>query len=105
MLFRSRVLHLAGREHRHQAGSDAIVVYASEPLDPDLATLHGNIALVHSPRAGAVLASRIADRSRIALVAISDAAAEAAGTGWCAVTVAARPRDAALIDAALRLPD
>jgi uroporphyrinogen-III synthase len=100
-----RVLHLTGREHRARTGTDTIVVYASEALDPDLGALRDGIALIHSARAGQLLARRLTDRSRISLAAISDMAARAAGSGWRTVAVADRPADAALIDAAIRLAD
>ncbi len=100
-----RVLRLVGREHRDFAGADTIVVYASDPLDPDLSALEGELALVHSARAARVLAERVADRSTISLVAIADAAAAAAGDGWRHIVVADRPTDAGMIAAALALAD
>jgi hypothetical protein len=44
-------------------------------------------------------------RAEIAVAAISTAVAEAAGSGWSVVTVAAMPRDEALIEAARALID
>lgn len=104
-----RALHLAGRDRATATlpgVSRTIAVYASEPVTPDpamLAALNGAVALVHSPRAGARLAELIADRAGIAVAAISEAAATAAGPGWARVCVAARPGDAALVRAALAL--
>ncbi|MES2337969.1 MAG: uroporphyrinogen-III synthase [Pseudomonadota bacterium] len=98
-----RILRLAGREHRPLAGADTIVVYASDALAPDLSPLVGSIAMIHSPRAGQALAGRMADRSRVDIVAISAAAAAAAGPGWRSVAVADRPTDDAIIAATLSL--
>jgi uroporphyrinogen-III synthase len=100
-----RVLQLVGREHRAFAGADAIMVYASEALYPDLGALAGGVALVHSPRAGRALADRVARRSGIAIAAISRAAALAAGEGWRTVAVADRPTDTDVITAAIALAD
>ena len=99
------VLHLAGREHRSLAGVRTAIVYASEEAAPDLSPLHGAVALVHSPRAAALLTARITERDAIALAAISAAARVAAGEGWAAAAVADVPTDAALIDAAIGLSD
>lgn len=104
-----RALHLAGRDRATATlpgVSRTIAVYASEPVTPDpakLAALNGAVVLVHSPRAGARLAELVADRAGIAVAAISQAAATAAGPGWATVCVAARPGDAALVRAALAL--
>ncbi|URW75719.1 uroporphyrinogen-III synthase [Sphingomonas donggukensis] len=100
-----RLLHLAGREHHALPGVETVVVYASDPLTPDLAPLAGAIALVHSPRAAARLAALVTARATITLAAISPAAAAAAGTGWRHVAVAARPSDAALVALAAVLHD
>lgn len=105
-------LHLAGQDHR--ALPPAVVratvpVYRMAPLTPDLAPMTGAIALIHSPAAGARLDMLVReqglDRTAIAVAAISDGAAAACGTGWAALAVAARPREAALLDAALALDD
>jgi uroporphyrinogen-III synthase len=45
----------------------------------------------------------VANRSRTAIAAISDAAAQAAGTGWERVAAAARPHDAELLSLAARM--
>lgn len=100
-----RVLRLVGREHRGFGKGEAVVVYASEALRPDISELRGRVALIHSPRAGRALAGMIADRTDIAIAAISLAAAEAAGTGWRVLAVADRPTDAALIALASALAD
>lgn len=102
-----RALHLAGRDRAHAALPGVTLtlpVYASAavPVTPAaLARLAGTTALLHSARAGARLADLVADRARIALVAISAAAGDAAGTGWASLRIAARPDDAALIAAAM----
>lgn len=100
-----RVLHLAGREHRARPGVESLVVYASDPLAPDLAALDGAVALVHSRRAAARLAELTDDRVRMSVAAIGDAAARMLGTGWHRVATAAAPTDAALIAAAVGLAD
>lgn len=90
----------------HPAVTAIAAVYASEAIEPvDPAPLAGSIALVHSARAAARLADIVPDRRPIAVVAISSAAAAMLGDGWRAVTVAARPDDAAVIAAAITLAD
>lgn len=100
-----RVLHLAGRDHHAVAGADTRIVYDSVALCPDLSPLVGGVALVHSARAGRRLAELVPGRSSIAVAAISAAAAEAAGSGWRAVAVAAQPTDEATIAVAFTLAD
>jgi uroporphyrinogen-III synthase len=104
-----RPLHLAGREHRggghpHLFVTRAIV-YAADavgqlPSAAREALATGAVALLHSPRAAALLAALVEDRASTAIAAISPAAADAAGPGWRAVAVAATPDDAALLAAA-----
>lgn len=101
-----RLLHLAGREHVALTGVAAIPVYGSDAIDvapPVTAGFVGATILLHSPRAARHLATLIdrdgLDRSLIGIAAFSPAVAEAAGAGWRCVIVAARPTDAALIDA------
>ncbi|MDV3458711.1 uroporphyrinogen-III synthase [Sphingomonas sp. HF-S4] len=106
-------LHLAGRERTLEAGgivADVRTVYASETRDPEqVERLAGCIALVQSARAGGALAKLVGeaglDRSAIALVAISAAAATAAGPGWERVRVPAAATSEALIEAAIALAD
>ncbi|WP_294289523.1 uroporphyrinogen-III synthase [uncultured Sphingomonas sp.] len=100
-----RVLRLVGRDHRPAPAASTITVYASEGLTPDLSGLIDATALLHSPRAAARLAEQLADKSRVAIAAISPAALAAAGPGWRATAVADRPTDDALIAAALTLAD
>ncbi|AHE56785.1 uroporphyrinogen-III synthase [Sphingomonas sanxanigenens] len=108
----SRLLHLAGADHiaLDAPGISRIIVYAAvERADPlagvviDAAT----IALLHSPRAAAVLAALLPPeaRSRLRIAAISAATARAAGDGWRAVAVAGSPADPALLAAAAGLCD
>lgn len=99
------VLHLAGADtvpfDAHTVMIDKIIVYDSMVIDPPAQWPHwlmqSPVALVHSPRAGAQLARHVPGKSRIALVAISDAAAHAAGPGWESVDVASDPRDEAML--------
>lgn len=83
---------------------DAVAVYRAEPLaHADAAAVAGRVVLVHSARAAAQLAGLldIAARRGTALVAISAAAAAAAGPGWRSIDIAARPDDAAIVAAAI----
>ncbi|MAW99456.1 MAG: uroporphyrinogen-III synthase [Sphingomonas sp.] len=110
-----RALHLTGRDHRLSAIPPIVElreVYASEPCEMDegrAGALIDCVAMVHSPRAGAALAALAdthgLDRARIALAAISEAAAEAAGTGWRAIAAPPEIGDAALVDTAIALAD
>lgn len=104
-----RALHLAGRERSHAEllpVTATVAVYASEPLPaPALSKLAGSVALVHSRRAALRLADLVSDRAGIAVAALSQTVAQAAGAGWRAVAVAAAPTDAALIAAALTLSE
>ena len=106
-----RLLWLAGEDHRAIDAApmsvDIIPVYASQPLalPPDGREIIGSVDAValHSPRAAALFAERIArmelDRNRLMIAAFSAAIAEAAGSGWRAVAVATSPSDAALLSA------
>lgn len=110
-----RALHLAGRERTLEAGgivADIRTVYASAelPISAEAAArLPGSIALVQSARAGERLAEIVdahaIDRGTIALVAMSDACARAAGVGWNVVQVAREPSPEALLEAAIALSD
>lgn len=110
-----RLLHLAGRDRAAVAGPGQAItvvpVYAADALDEpgDLSLLEGAVALVHSARAGRRLAELAADRGidrrSVRLVAISEAAAQAAGSGWAEVAVAAIPGDSAMLALAAALCD
>lgn len=108
-----RLLHFCGTDVRafdpYGVVIDRCVVYSADAIEPP-ATLapvlaEGPVVLVHSPRAAARLAELVEPeaRARIALVAISANAAEAAGSGWEEVAIAAEPRDEALLEEAARL--
>jgi uroporphyrinogen-III synthase len=108
-----RALHLCGRERAEP--SEGIVqltripVYAAVPTgvltgDAERALADGAVALLHSPRAAARFAELAGSRRpRIAVAAISDGAAAAAGPGWRAVAAAHRPSDKALLELAAKL--
>lgn len=104
-----RLLHLCGVDRRTPASPRqaiaAVSVYRSRAIDPPpgLEQAIGAVVLVHSPRAGQRLAELMADRGSIAIAAISDAAAEAAGAGWNEIHIAAEPCDDALLALAARL--
>jgi uroporphyrinogen-III synthase len=107
-----RLLHLCGEDHRDPGAAHAIttvIVYRSRalPAPPQLATIGGDVVLIHSPRAGARLSDVTqhapVDRASIAIAAISPAAAEAAGPGWARVESAQVPSDDALLALAERL--
>jgi uroporphyrinogen-III synthase len=104
-----RALLLTARDRAvtvHPAVAAIRVVYASDAIDPvDAASLTGSVALVHSARAALRLGEVVLYRDRVAVAAISPAAAAALGTGWRAVAVADRPTDAAVIAAACALAD
>ncbi len=113
--FGTRLLHLCGTDRRAPAEAGhsirSIPVYRSAEIDPGeaLAGIEGAVVAIHSPRAGSVLGLRAAEsglrRASVALAAISEAAAEAAGDGWEVVAAAERPTDSALLSLALRLCD
>lgn len=101
-------LHLAGREHHAIAATRplirTVVVYAADPverLDHRTATALAAGAidqvLLYSARAARHFAALIdaaeLNRGRIALAAISPAAAKAAGDGWRSIIVAAAPAE------------
>lgn len=103
-----RLLHLCGVDRREPEGArqeiTALPVYESRQLENiALGDFKGSIALVHSPRAGRRLAQLVENRTSIAIAAISDAAAEAAGPGWKEVAVADQPNDEALLALAASL--
>jgi uroporphyrinogen-III synthase len=108
----AHALHLAGREHRRIDDAPVritrVIVYGADPVPalPPAARAaldRGAVALLHSPRAGALLADLAEragiDRNVVRVVAISAAAAR----DWPAAAVAATPTDDALLAAAARL--
>lgn len=109
----SRLLWLSGRDRTaidHPAIAAIVPVYASEAVAlsaADAAMLMGNVALIHSTRAGVQLAIELARHdispADLQIAAISRKAAVAAGPGWNAIAIADTPDDNALIAAALPL--
>jgi uroporphyrinogen-III synthase len=105
-----RLLHLCGEDRREPDGArqeiTAVAVYRSKEMEkPDLPSIAGSVALIHSPRAGERFAALVSERGSIAIAAISDAAARAVGSGWRSVESAAAPNDEALLALAARLCD
>ncbi|MFL9840184.1 uroporphyrinogen-III synthase [Sphingomonas sp. ST-64] len=108
-----RLLWLAGRDRialTHPAIRKIIPVYASEPVRLTLADadrMAGGVVLIHSSRAARQLRAELdrlgLPRTSIRVAAISARAANAAGTGWERIAVAAAPNDAALIAVARSL--
>jgi len=84
-------------------------VYAAEPiarLSPRAKSSldKGALVLLHSPRAASLFSQlRGTERARIRLAAISAAAAAEAGNGWRSISIAALPRDQALLELAAKL--
>lgn len=112
----SRLIWLVGAEHMQPALPDGltletIICYTSEeqplPAQGANSILQADIVALHSPRAARLFANIVdqlgLDRAAIALAAFSPAIAEAAGTGWRAIAIAARPADSALLSAAAEL--
>jgi uroporphyrinogen-III synthase len=107
-----RLLHLCG-EHRTVPDSarqpiTAVPVYRARAREgADIGAASGSLALIHSSRAGERFAELVdaqaIDRRTIIIAAISQAAAEAAGSGWAAIETAASPTDDALLALAQRL--
>lgn len=106
-----RALHLAGRERTVEPGgivADILTVYASEPREiaPEAAAqLDGAILLVQSARAGERVRELVGDKAHTVLVAVSDGAADAAGTGWQQVVIPGGVTGTALVDAAIAHAD
>ncbi|PJG48232.1 uroporphyrinogen-III synthase [Sphingobium sp. LB126] len=107
-----RVLHLAGQTVATiDAGGlriERIAIYAMRRTGDDgLADRleAGSVILVHSPRAGEVLAQLVAPGQRAALhlIAISPAALAACGTGWASAEAPDKPDDERMLALAVRL--
>lgn len=97
-----RLLHLCGFDRRQPDAPrqhiSPLIVYRSKPIErPGFAGLPSDVALIHSPEAGRRLAELVSNREEISIVAISMAAARAAGEGWAAVKAASVPNDEALL--------
>jgi uroporphyrinogen-III synthase len=105
-----RLVHLCGEDRREPEQAlqqiTPVAVYRSTAIEkPNLGHASRSIALIHSPRAGRRFGELVPDRQSVAVVAISHAAAEAAGNGWTSVAVAEQPSDDALLALAARLCD
>lgn len=106
------ILWLCGRDRTAFDARGArlvpLAVYAVDPIDPPpdwkALTAAPAILLAHSARGAARIAELAGhNRGHLSLIAISPAAAAAAGEGWGAVTVTERPDDAAMVTAAHHL--
>jgi uroporphyrinogen-III synthase len=101
----ARLLHLCGEDRRPpnkpRQQIHCVPVYRARAVDSPggLAVLRGQVAAVHSPRAAKRLAGLVPqeDRGSIRIAAISQACAEAIGSGWAEVKVAKLPTDSALL--------
>jgi uroporphyrinogen-III synthase len=100
-----RLLHLTGHNHLDLRADMTIPIYDARQIDApgDLDRLTGCVVAVHSARAGRRLAELVANRPRIAVAAISEAAAMACGDGWEEKAAAPQPTDEALLALAARL--
>lgn len=104
-----RVLHLTGQDFiatmRPEIEITRCIVYAATVIDPPPKLPSDAVILVHSPRAGARLASIISpeQRHRYAIIAISPATAKATGAGWHLIHHADQPSDDALLARAVEL--
>ena len=106
------VLHLAGRTVAPmEAGSltiERVAVYEMLRTDEDgLADRldAGSVLLVHSPRAGGILAERVSveRRASLHLIAISLATLAACGSGWASAQAPDTPDDERMLALAVRL--
>jgi uroporphyrinogen-III synthase len=111
-----KLLHLCGRDHTPlddpRLTTVRRLVYAAHACDalpqPAIDALRANaLVLLHSPRAAALFSylgdAAGLDRGSISIVAISQAAANAAGLGWKKCRVSRSPRDHALLELAAKL--
>jgi uroporphyrinogen-III synthase len=108
-----RLLHLGGADRqepsRDRQEITSIDVYRAVelPAPEALAEIDGSVVALHSARAAARF-GRLSDdlglsRGSLALVAMSERSAAAAGDGWERVDVAPEPADSALLAIAARL--
>jgi len=109
-----KLLHLCGEDRTEaEARQDitAVPVYRSRMIEPapDVGVAKGQIVLVHSQRATRRFAELVSQQevnpSDITVVAISDAAGAAAGTGWKRIETVDHPTDDALLALVERLCD
>ncbi len=105
-------LWLAGRVHqplRVEAPAMLTITccYDSRPVaveEEDADLLHApGVILVHSAATAQQLATLVYERAPVHVVAISAAVAEALGSGWASVSIAAAPRDAEMVALAAKL--
>lgn len=101
-----RAIHPCGRNHLAVVAEgveiERRIVYSAEPVARE--RFEGPaVAMIHSARAGARFAELADGKAGIAVAAISNAAAAAAGEGWAAKAVAQAPRDQALLELAAKL--
>jgi uroporphyrinogen-III synthase len=99
-------LHLAGEGHTPYPPLlfpvTTRIVYAAELAKAALPD-PPYVALLHSVRAAQRFVDLVADRSAIAIVAISAPVAAAAGSDWRAIAIAAEPRDTSMLALAAQL--
>jgi uroporphyrinogen-III synthase len=104
-----RLLWLCGENRsalprRIAAPVTAVPVYHARELAVPAGVLDQTcIAMLHSTRAAQRLAELAGDRTRMRIVAISQAVAGAAGEGWHSVAIASRPDDAEMVAIAVKL--
>ena len=107
----ARLIHLCGEDRRApdrpKQEISSVAVYRARRVDAPqgIERLSGQVAAIHSPRAGKRLAELIPVEARtdVRIAAISRAAAEAAGAGWADLRVASTPTDSALLALAFGL--
>ena len=109
-----KLLHLCGEDRTEAEARQeitAVPVYRSRMIEPapDVGAAQGQIVLVHSQRATRRLAELVSqrqvDRTEITVIAISEAAGAAAGTGWKRIATVDQPTDDALLALVERLCD
>ena len=107
----ARLIHLCGEDRRApdrpKQEISSVAVYRARRVDAPqgIERLSGQVAAIHSRRAGKRLAELIPVEARtdVRIAAISRAAAEAAGAGWADLRVASTPTDSALLALAFGL--
>lgn len=110
---RRAVLHLCGEDVVNTDGNDLdikrVAVYRSAENGDGSALIEtlrqSDIALVHSPRAGRQLNALVSAerRNELSIIAISQPALAAVGTGWSIAQAADSPTDAAMLALASEL--
>lgn len=105
-----KLVHLVGEDRLEYRlvwqKVEPITIYSSERVEKiDASQIDGNVAMVHSPRAGMALAELAKDKGSISIVAISKQAADACGEGWKDVVHSDEPNDAQMVALAAKLCD